>query len=126
MGPSSSSTVASAMQPEGAQPSTQLDVLPQCPVHGRSPHPVRHLLHASTAQNMSTLQYSQLWVVCCLSWCREEAQVLFARLMSGYGRDASLNAKERKAPGTLSITQLPGSPTASRCSHFGAEAAEGE
>jgi hypothetical protein len=52
--------------------------------------------------------------------------VLFARLMSGYGRDASLNAKERKAPGTVSITQLPGSPTASRCSMFGSEAVEGE
>lgn len=58
--------------------------------------------------------------------CREEAQVLFARLMSGYGRDASLNAKERKAPGTVSITQLPGSPTASRSSVFGSEAVDGE
>ncbi|KAF6257014.1 hypothetical protein COO60DRAFT_49052 [Scenedesmus sp. NREL 46B-D3] len=54
----------------------------------------------------------------------EEAQVLFARLMSGYGRDASLNAKERKAPGTVSITQLPGSPTASRSSAFGSEAVD--
>uniref|UniRef100_A0A383WL34 LysM domain-containing protein n=1 Tax=Tetradesmus obliquus TaxID=3088 RepID=A0A383WL34_TETOB len=54
----------------------------------------------------------------------EEAQVLFARLMSGYGRDASLNAKERKAPGTVSITQLPGSPTASRSSVFGSEAVD--
>jgi hypothetical protein len=61
-----------------------------------------------------------------LGSCREEAQVLFARLMSGYGRDASLNAKERKAPGTVSITQLPGSPTASRSSMFGSEAVEGE
>jgi hypothetical protein len=52
--------------------------------------------------------------------------VLFARLMSGYGRDASLNAKERKAPGTVSITQLPGSPTASRSSVFGSEAVDGE
>eukprot|EP00882_Tetradesmus_deserticola_P010968 GHRQ01011602.1.p1 GENE.GHRQ01011602.1~~GHRQ01011602.1.p1 ORF type:complete len:271 (+),score=48.08 GHRQ01011602.1:340-1152(+) len=54
----------------------------------------------------------------------EEAQVLFARLMSGYGRDASLNARERKAPGTVSITQLPGSPTASRSSMFGSEAVD--
>ncbi|KAF8059177.1 hypothetical protein HT031_005349 [Scenedesmus sp. PABB004] len=57
----------------------------------------------------------------------EEAQVLFARLMSGYGRDASLNAKERKAPGTASITQLPGSPTsASRSSCFGSEAVDAD
>jgi len=58
--------------------------------------------------------------------CSEEAQVLLARLMSGYGRDASLNAKERKAPGTASITQLPGSPSASRSSNFGSEAVDGE
>eukprot|EP00882_Tetradesmus_deserticola_P009149 GHRQ01009651.1.p1 GENE.GHRQ01009651.1~~GHRQ01009651.1.p1 ORF type:complete len:201 (+),score=30.62 GHRQ01009651.1:1160-1762(+) len=62
----------------------------------------------------------------CSWWYREEAQVLFARLMSGYGRDASLNARERKAPGTVSITQLPGSPTASRSSMFGSEAVDGE
>lgn len=53
----------------------------------------------------------------------EESQVLLARLMSGYGRDASLNAKERKAPGTASITQLPGSPSASRSSYFGSSEA---
>lgn len=53
--------------------------------------------------------------------------MLLARLMSGYGRDASLNAKERKAPGTASITQLPGSPSASRSSYFGSsEAVDGE
>ena len=52
--------------------------------------------------------------------------MLLARLMSGYGRDASLNAKERKAPGTASITQLPGSPSASRSSNFGSEAVDGE
>lgn len=52
--------------------------------------------------------------------------MLFARLMSGYGRDASLNAKERKAPGTVSISQLPGSPSASRSSAFGSEAVDGE
>lgn len=58
---------------------------------------------------------------------REEAQVLFARLLSGYGRDASLNATERRAPGTVSITQLPGSPSACRGnSHFGSEAMDGE
>lgn len=51
--------------------------------------------------------------------------MLLARLMSGYGRDASLNARERKAPGTVSITQLPGSPTASRSSVFGSEAVDG-
>eukprot|EP00878_Enallax_costatus_P017359 GHUV01018232.1.p1 GENE.GHUV01018232.1~~GHUV01018232.1.p1 ORF type:complete len:298 (+),score=77.12 GHUV01018232.1:530-1423(+) len=55
---------------------------------------------------------------------REEAHVLFARLLSGYGRDASLNIQERKAPGTVSITQLPGSPSASHpaASAFGSEA----
>jgi hypothetical protein len=58
--------------------------------------------------------------------CSEESQVLLARLMSGYGRDASLNAKERKAPGTASITQLPGSPSASRGSNIGSEALDGE
>lgn len=52
--------------------------------------------------------------------------MLLARLMSGYGRDASLNARERKAPGTVSITQLPGSPSASRSSPFGSEAVDGE
>jgi hypothetical protein len=53
--------------------------------------------------------------------------VLLARLMSGYGRDASLNARERKAPGTVSITQLPGSPTsACRSSFFGSDAVDGE
>lgn len=52
--------------------------------------------------------------------------MLLARLMSGYGRDASLNAKERRAPGTASITQLPGSPSASRSSNFGSEAIDGE
>lgn len=52
--------------------------------------------------------------------------MLLARLMSGYGRDASLNAKERKAPGTASITQLPGSPSASRGSNIGSEALDGE
>lgn len=57
--------------------------------------------------------------------CSEESQVLLARLMSGYGRDASLNAKERKAPGTASITQLPGSPSASRGSNIGSEALDG-
>lgn len=61
-------------------------------------------------------------VVC----CSEESQVLLARLMSGYGRDVSLNAKERKAPGTASITQLPGSPSASRSSNFGSEAVDGK
>ncbi|GBF93563.1 hypothetical protein Rsub_06283 [Raphidocelis subcapitata] len=40
----------------------------------------------------------------------EDAQVLLARLMSGYGRDASLNAKERRAPGSVAAVQLPGSP----------------
>lgn len=49
--------------------------------------------------------------------------MLFARLLSGYGRDASLNATERKAPGTVSHAQLPGSPTAcSRSSRNGFEA----
>ena len=59
---------------------------------------------------------------------REEAHVLFARLLSGYGRDASLNMQERKAPGTVSITQLPGSPSASHraVSAFGSEAMDGE
>jgi hypothetical protein len=52
--------------------------------------------------------------------------VLLARLMSGYGRDASLNARERKAPGSASITALPGSPTASRSSNFGSEAVDGK
>lgn len=52
--------------------------------------------------------------------------MLLARLMSGYGRDASLNAKERKAPGTASITQLPGSPSASRSSNLGSEAVDGK
>jgi hypothetical protein len=33
-----------------------------------------------------------------------------SRLLSGYGRDASLNAAERKTPGTLSVVQMPGSP----------------
>lgn len=64
-------------------------------------------------------------VLCRAVLCSEEAQVLLARLMSGYGRDASLNARERKAPGTASITQLPGSPT-SRSSNFGSEAVDGE
>jgi hypothetical protein len=63
---------------------------------------------------------------CCCLLCSEESQVLLARLMSGYGRDASLNAKERKAPGTASITQLPGSPSASRSSNLGSEAVDGE
>ncbi|KAI8471893.1 MAG: hypothetical protein J3K34DRAFT_520248 [Monoraphidium minutum] len=46
----------------------------------------------------------------------EDAQVLFAKLLCGYGRDASLNAKERRAPGTSAAVQLPGSPIAgSRC-----------
>lgn len=59
---------------------------------------------------------------------REEAHVLFARLLSGYGRDASLNMQERKAPGTASITQLPGSPSASHraASAFGSEAMDGK
>jgi hypothetical protein len=46
---------------------------------------------------------------------REDAQVLFARLLSGYGRDASLNAKERKAPGSVAVVQLPGSPAMGCC-----------
>ncbi|KIZ00684.1 hypothetical protein MNEG_7283 [Monoraphidium neglectum] len=51
-----------------------------------------------------------------LSSTREDAQILFARLLSGYGRDASLNAKERKAPGSVAAVQLPGSPVVgSRC-----------
>lgn len=45
----------------------------------------------------------------------EDAQVLFARLLSGYGRDASLNTRERKAPGTMAVVQLPGSPIAGAC-----------
>lgn len=47
--------------------------------------------------------------------------MLFARLLSGYGRDASLNAKERKAPGSVAVVQLPGSPMAvhSRCGSEG-------
>jgi hypothetical protein len=52
--------------------------------------------------------------------------VLLARLMSGYGRDASLNAKERLAPGTMSINQLPGSPSKSRASGYGSECLDGE
>lgn len=69
-----------------------------------------------------------VFVAVAASPCSEESQVLLARLMSGYGRDASLNAKERKAPGTASITQLPGSPSASRStSYFGSsEAVDGE
>jgi hypothetical protein len=55
--------------------------------------------------------------------------VLFARLLSGYGRDASLNAKERKAPGSVAVVQLPGSPVAggppSRCSEGAAATAAG-
>lgn len=43
--------------------------------------------------------------------------------MSGYGRDASLNATERKAPGTVAAAQLPGSPSASKAS-IGAEGAD--
>lgn len=56
----------------------------------------------------------------------EEAQVLFARLLSGYGRDAALNVQERKAPGTVSITQLPGSPSCRGASAFGSEAMDDE
>jgi hypothetical protein len=57
----------------------------------------------------------------------EEAQVLLARLMSGYGRDASLNASERRAPGTVSMcTQLPGSPTSRSSYPEGSEAVDGE
>lgn len=49
--------------------------------------------------------------------------MLFARLLSGYGRDASLNSSERKAPGTVAAAQLPGSPIAgSRCCSEGARA----
>lgn len=55
----------------------------------------------------------------------EEAQILLARLMSGYGRDASLNAKERLAPGTMSINQLPGSPSKSRHSCCGSDPFDG-
>jgi hypothetical protein len=46
--------------------------------------------------------------------------------MSGYGRDASLNAKERLAPGTMSINQLPGSPSKSRVSGYGSDALDGK
>lgn len=42
----------------------------------------------------------------------EDSQVLIARLLTGYGRDASLNAKERRAPGSVAAVQLPGSPVA--------------
>lgn len=52
--------------------------------------------------------------------------MLFARLLSGYGRDAALNVQERKAPGTVSITQLPGSPSCRGASAFGSEAMDGE
>lgn len=52
--------------------------------------------------------------------------MLLARLMSGYGRDASLNARERKAPGTVSITQLPGSPTSRSSNYCSSEAVDGE
>lgn len=56
-----------------------------------------------------------LTTVCHNVHCREDAQVLLARLMSGYGRDASLNAYERKTPGTVAVAQLPpGSPSAAQ------------
>jgi hypothetical protein len=73
---------------------------------------------------LSSGQINRPITTVCLT-CREDAHVLFARLLSGYGRDASLNAKERRAPGTVSITQLPGSPNASRSSAIGSEAVDG-
>jgi hypothetical protein len=87
--------------------------------------PRQPTLYYAMRQSGMHFDIRQANLVCVLR-CSEESQVLLARLMSGYGRDASLNARERKAPGSTSITQLPGSPTASRSSNFGSEAVDGK